>query len=73
MAEASRSGATGFKMQVDSWPSETIAGTSLTAEYSHSTGKHSLDLQVSGPSGRTAEAIKPDVVALANATIAKLP
>jgi len=37
------------------------------------TGKHSLDLQVSGPSGRTAEAIKPDVVALANATIAKLP
>ena len=38
-----------------------------------STGKHSLDLQVSEPSGRTAEAIKPDVVALANATIAKLP
>ena len=38
MAEASRSGATGFKMQGDSWPSETISGTSLTAEYSHSTG-----------------------------------
>jgi hypothetical protein len=37
------------------------------------TGKHSLDLQVSVPSGRTAEAIKPDVVALANAIIAKLP
>lgn len=36
------------------------------------TGKHSLDLQVSVPSGRTAEAIKPDVVALANAIIAKL-
>ena len=38
MAEASRSGATSFKMQGDSWPSETISGTSLTAEYSHSTG-----------------------------------
>jgi hypothetical protein len=37
------------------------------------TAKHSLDLQVSVPSGRTAEAIKPDVVALANAIIAKLP
>lgn len=37
------------------------------------TGKHSLDLQVSVPSGRTAEAIKADVVALANAVIAKLP
>ena len=37
------------------------------------TGKHSLDLQVSVPSGRTAEAIKPDVVALANVIIAKLP
>lgn len=37
------------------------------------TGKHSLDLQVSVPSGRTAEAIKPDVVALANAILAKLP
>lgn len=37
------------------------------------TGKHSLDLQVSVPSGRTAEAIKPDVVALANAIIKKLP
>lgn len=37
------------------------------------TGKHSLDLQVSVPAGRTAEAIKPDVVALANAIIAKLP
>ena len=37
------------------------------------TGKHSLDLQVSVPSGKTAEAIKPNVVALANAIIAKLP
>jgi hypothetical protein len=37
------------------------------------TGKHSLDLQVSVPSGRTVEAIKPDVVALANAILAKLP
>ena len=37
------------------------------------TNKHSLDLQVSVPSGRTAEAIKPDIVALANAIIAKLP
>ncbi len=36
------------------------------------TSKHSLDLQVSVPSGRTAEAIKADVVALANAIIAKL-
>lgn len=35
--------------------------------------KHSLDLQVSVPSGRTAEAIKPAVVALANAILAKLP
>jgi hypothetical protein len=37
------------------------------------TGKHSLDLQVSVPSGRTADAMKPDIVALANAIIAKLP
>ena len=37
------------------------------------TSKHSLDLQVSVPSGRTAEAIKSDVVTLANAIIAKLP
>jgi hypothetical protein len=37
------------------------------------TNKHSLDLQVSVPSGRTAEALKPDIVALANAIIAKLP
>ncbi len=37
------------------------------------TSRHSLDLQVSVPSGRTAEAIKQDVVALANAIIAKLP
>ena len=37
------------------------------------TAKHSLDLQVSVPSGGTAEAIKPQVVALANAIIAKLP
>jgi hypothetical protein len=35
--------------------------------------RHSLDLQVSVPSGRTAEAIKADVVALANAILAKLP
>ena len=45
----------------------------LYAELMVWTGKHSLDLQVSVPSGRTAEAIKPDVVALANAIIAKLP
>lgn len=37
------------------------------------TARHSLDLQVSVPSGRTAEAMKPDVVALANAILAKLP
>ena len=37
------------------------------------TAKHSLDLQVSVPTGRTADAMKPDVVALANAIIAKLP
>jgi hypothetical protein len=37
------------------------------------TAKHSLDLQVSVPSGGTAEAMKADVVALANAIIAKLP
>jgi hypothetical protein len=37
------------------------------------TAKHSLDLQVSVPAGRTAEAIKPAVVALANAILAKLP
>jgi hypothetical protein len=37
------------------------------------TSRHSLDLQVSVPSGRTAEAIKADVVALANAILAKLP
>jgi hypothetical protein len=37
------------------------------------TSRHSLDLQVSVPSGRTAEAMKPDLVALANAIIAKLP
>lgn len=37
------------------------------------TSKHSLDLQVSIPSGRTAESIKADVVALANAILAKLP
>ena len=43
------------------------------AELLVGTGKHSFDLQVSVPSGRTAEAIKPDVVALANAIIAKLP
>ena len=37
------------------------------------TSKHSLDLQVSVPKGRTAEALKPELVALANAIIAKLP
>ena len=37
------------------------------------TSKHSLDLQVSVPTGRTAEAIKADVVTLANAILAKLP
>jgi uncharacterized protein involved in propanediol utilization len=37
------------------------------------TAKHSLDLQVSVPSGRTAESIKADVVKLANAVLAKLP
>lgn len=37
------------------------------------TAKHSLDLQVSVPSGRTAESIKADVITLANAIIAKLP
>jgi hypothetical protein len=37
------------------------------------TSKHSLDLQVSVPSGSTAEAIKADVIALANAILKKLP
>lgn len=37
------------------------------------TARHSLDLQVSVPTGRTAESIKADVVALANAILAKLP
>lgn len=37
------------------------------------TSKHSLDLQVSIPSGRTAESIKAEVIALANAILAKLP
>jgi hypothetical protein len=37
------------------------------------TAKHSLDLQVSVPTGGTAEALKSEVVALANAIIAKLP
>src|SRR5690606_35263836 len=43
------------------------------AELAVWTPKHSLTLQVSVPTGRTAEAIRPDVVALANAIIAKLP
>jgi hypothetical protein len=43
------------------------------AELAVWTGEHSLTLQVSVPTGGTAEAIKPDVVALANALIAKLP
>jgi hypothetical protein len=37
------------------------------------TSKYRVDLQVSVPSGGTAEAIKPDVVALANAILKKLP
>jgi hypothetical protein len=37
------------------------------------TSRHRVDLQVNVPTGRTAEAIKPDVVALANAILAKLP
>ena len=37
------------------------------------TAKHSFTLQVSVPTGGTAEAIKPAVVALANTIIAKLP
>jgi hypothetical protein len=43
------------------------------AELAVWTPKHSLTLQVSVPTGGTAEAIKPDVVRLANAIIAKLP
>jgi hypothetical protein len=37
------------------------------------TATHYLTLQVSVPTGGTAEAIKPDTIALANAIIAKLP
>jgi hypothetical protein len=37
------------------------------------TSKYRVDLQVSVPSGSTAEAIKPDVLALANAILKKLP
>lgn len=37
------------------------------------TSKHSLDLQVTVPSGRTAESIKANVITLANAILAKLP
>jgi hypothetical protein len=37
------------------------------------TARHYLTLQVSVPTGKTAEAIKPDVLKLANAIIAKLP
>jgi hypothetical protein len=37
------------------------------------TSKHSLDLQIPVPSGRTAEAIKPEVIALANTILKKLP
>jgi hypothetical protein len=36
------------------------------------TAKHYFTLQVSVPAGKTAEAIRPDVLALANAIIAKL-
>ncbi len=43
------------------------------AELTVWTSKHSLDLQVSVPSGRTAESIKADVIALAKAILAKLP
>ncbi len=43
------------------------------AELTVWTSKHSLDLQVSVPTGRTAESIKADVVGLANAILAKLP
>ena len=43
------------------------------AELAVWTSKHSLDLQVSVPTGRTAESLKAAVVALANAIIAKLP
>lgn len=45
----------------------------LYAELMVWTEQHALDLQVSVPSGRTPEALKPDVVVLANAIIAKLP
>ena len=37
------------------------------------TSEHSLDLHVSVPSGGSAEAMKADVVALANAILKKLP
>ena len=37
------------------------------------TAEHSLTLQVSVPTGGTAEAMKPDLIALANALLAKLP
>ena len=37
------------------------------------TSKYRVYLQVSVPSGRTAEAMKPDVIALANAILKKLP
>jgi hypothetical protein len=43
------------------------------AELTVWTSKYNVDLQVSVPSGRTAEAIKPDVIKLANAILAKLP
>jgi hypothetical protein len=43
------------------------------AELTVWTSKYNVDLQVSVPSGRTAEAIKPDVIALANAILKKLP
>ena len=37
------------------------------------TSKYRVDLQVNVPTGGTAEAIKPDVLALANAILKKLP
>lgn len=43
------------------------------AELSVWTSKYNVDLQVSVPSGRTADDIKPDVIKLANALLAKLP
>jgi len=43
------------------------------AELAVWTAKHSFTLQISVPTGGTAEAMRPNVVALANTIIAKLP